>query len=141
MIRMMEDWLAALRELGESFLDVLRAEVASFQRDVAASGRLVLKGARIVVIGLVLLFWLMGTLVFASVALLSSGFGLPLWQGALIVGGVLLVGVLAMRFWAVATFRRVKSPGDLARSHGQEHADWLKSELVQGEKGPDDGTV
>ena len=140
MIRMAADWLATLRALGESFLEVVRAELVALQRDAAASARLVLKGARLVILALILLFWMVGTLVFAAVDLLRSSWDLPLWLGALIVGGVLLVGAIVMRFWAVATLRQVDGPGVLARRHATDHADWLKGELGMSSEGSDDAS-
>jgi hypothetical protein len=129
MIGFASDWLKTLRGLGESFLGVLRAEIEAFQRDAAASAKLVLKGARLVILALVFLFWLVGTLVFAGIALVSSALGVALWQAGLIVGAVLLLGVVVMRFWAVAVFRQVETPGTLLRDHVKDHQDWLKDEL------------
>ncbi len=140
MIRLAADWLATLRALGESFLEVLRAELAAFQRDATVSARLLLKGARLVILALILLFWTVGTLVFAGVAVLSSGWSLPLWLSALIVGGVLLLGAIVLRFWAVATFRRVDGPGTLVRRHATDHTDWLKDELGMSAERSDDGS-
>ncbi len=140
MIRMAADWLATLRGLGESFLAVLRAELVAFQRDAAASAHLVLKGARLVVLALIFLFWMVGTLVYASISILNHFLNTYAWLAPLIVSAVLLVAAMVMRFWAIAAFRQVSGPGGLVRRHAREHADWLKDELGMSEEETDDGS-
>ncbi len=59
----MGGWIEMFRGLGESLLDVLRAEVATLQEDLARSGRIA--GGALILLGvaLILSFWVVGLLI------------------------------------------------------------------------------
>lgn len=131
MIHMIGDWLATIRALGESFLDVLQAEWVAFKGDLQESGRLLSRGVKLIVVILFLAFWLIGLLLFALVSFLAQTLGL--WVAALIVAGGLLLVTLILGLWTRATLRRVRGPGDTAKTHMREHVDWIKGELAMTE--------
>lgn len=130
MIRVAADWLGTIRSLGDSFLEVLRAELDSLRFDLRASAKSLLHGTRLLVVALILVFWMVGSLVFAAVAFLARQNGLSMWQAALMVATGLLLAAMLMYLWARSTFRRVRSPGQTACEHARQHVAWLKTELV-----------
>ena len=130
MIRAAADWLGTLRSLGDSFLDVLRAELVSLQRDLKASAKSLLHGTRLLVVALIFIFWMMGSLVFAAIAWLNHQADLSIWLAALVVATALLLASIVMYLWARATLHRVRGPGRTAREHARQHVAWLKTELT-----------
>jgi len=128
MMQIVGDLLGTIRDLGESFIEVLRAELGALKGDLRQSGRLAFRGVKLIVVALLLAFWLIGLLAFSLVAFLAQLFGYGV--AALIVGGGLLLIVLVLGLWARATFRRVQGPGKTAQKHVREHVDWIKRELA-----------
>lgn len=122
------DLLTTIRGLGESFVEVLRAELGAFKGDLRQSGRLALRGVKLVVVAMLLAFWLIGLIAFALVAFLAPGVGYGV--AALIVGGGFLLVVLALGLWARSTFRQVQGPGKTAQRHVRDHVEWIKGELA-----------
>jgi apolipoprotein N-acyltransferase len=117
------------RSLGESLLEVLRAELTTLQEDLTVSGRhlgiaLGLFGAAVVI-----LFWIVGLLITVLVAVLYIW--LQLWAAALIV--LLLfaacAGLLAWR--GLRQVRQVENPVTTVRRHVDDHLDWLQNNLLR----------
>ena len=128
MMQIVTDLLATIRGLGESFIEVLRAELGAFKGDLRESWRLAARGVKLVVVALLLAFWLIGLLAFSSVAFLAPRFG---WGvAALLVCGAFALVVLALGLWARSTFGQVQGPGKTAQRHVREHVDWIKGELA-----------
>jgi len=136
MIRVAADWLATIRALGESFLEVLRAELGAFTADLRASRAFAVRGAKIIVAGLMVAFWCVGVFVLSAVALLAERLGL--WQAAALVATVLLLLALVLGLWARSTLRQVQAPTETARRHVQDHVDWIKGELKQTDGGDEE---
>jgi putative superfamily III holin-X len=124
----MQGWIDLFRSLGESLIEVLRAEVGSLQEDLKRSGRHL--GVALAFLGgaVLLVFWVLGLLVFSMVAVLSIW--LQLWAAALLVLALflLLTGLLAGL--GVSRLRRVENPVDSVKRHVDEHLDWWQNGLL-----------
>lgn len=128
----MNGWIEMFRGLGEALLDVLRAEVATLQEDLTRSGRIA--GGALALLGaaLILLFWIVGLLIFALVAVLHIW--LPLWAAALVVLG-LFVAVAGILGWlGVRRFKQVENPMQTVRRRVDDHLDWWQNTLLREER-------
>lgn len=128
----MQGWIDLFRSLGESLIEVLRAETGALQEDLKTSGRhmgvaLALFGAAVL-----LSFWVLGLLVFLLVALLHVW--LQLWAAALLVllafAGVMFVLALAGR----SQWRKAENPVDSVKRHVDDHLDWWQNGLLAKDK-------
>jgi hypothetical protein len=124
----MQGWIDLFRSLGESLVEVVRAEVAALQGDLKRSGRNL--GVALAFLGgaVLLVFWVLGLLVFSMVAVLSIW--LQLWAAALLVLALflLLTGLLA--WLGVSRLRHVENPVDSVKRHVDEHLDWWQNGLL-----------
>jgi Putative Actinobacterial Holin-X, holin superfamily III len=124
----MQGWIDLFRSLGESLIEVLRAEAGALQEDLKRSGRhygmaLALFGAAALVS-----FWVLGLLLFFLVALLHVW--LQLWAAALIVfllfaGAMAVLGLAGRGQW-----RKAENPVDSVKRHMDDHLDWWQNGLL-----------
>lgn len=124
----MQGWIDLFRSLGESLIEVVRAETSALQTDLKTSGRhlgiaLALLGAAVL-----LLFWVLGLAIFCLIAVLSIWF--EVWAAALIVLLVfaILMGVLVLL--GLRRLKRVENPVDTMKRHVDDHLDWWQNGLL-----------
>jgi len=124
----MQGWIDLFRSLGESLVEVLRAEVAALQEDLKRSGRSF--GVALALFGTagLLVFWILGLLIFTAIVVLSVW--LQMWAASLIVLALFIVvaGVLVWR--GLAAWRRVENPIDSVKKHVDDHLDWWQTHLL-----------
>ena len=124
----MQGWIDLFRSLGESLVEVLRAETTALQTDLKTSGKhlgiaLALFGAAVL-----LLFWVLGLLIFFVVSVLSIW--LPIWAAAGIVL-LLFLGIMAILGWlGKQRLERVENPVDTVKRHVDDHLDWWQNGLL-----------
>ena len=124
----MQGWIDLFRSLGESLIEVVRAETSALQADLKTSGRHTGIALGLLGTAVLLLFWVLGLLIFLAVAVLSVW--LQLWAAALIV---LLIFVGAMAVLIVLGLRRLKlveNPVDSVKRHVDDHLDWWQNGLL-----------
>jgi len=124
----MAGWIDLFRSLGESLLEVWRAELATLQQDLQRSGRFL--GAALGLLGaaLILLFWIVGLLLFVLVALLHVW--LAWWSASLIVL-VLFALTAGLLVWlGVRRLRQVENPVETVRRRVDNHLDWWEHGLL-----------
>lgn len=131
----MAGWIELFRSLGESMLEVLRAELAALQEDFARSGRnlgvaLALFGAAAMVA-----FWVVGLLIFLLVSLLDIWLPLSASAGIVLLLFGLIGGLLVWR--GLAHWRRVENPVENVRRRVDDHIDWWQSSLLAEPKAVD----
>ena len=124
----MSAWIDLFRSLGESLLEVVRAELAALQEDFQRSGRhfgvaLGLFGA-----ALVLLFWMVGLLLFAVVAILHVW--LPLWAAALAVLALFVLATAILGVLGTRQMRQVENPLETVRRRVDNHLDWWQHSFL-----------
>jgi hypothetical protein len=124
----MAGWIEMFRSLGESLLEVWRAELATLQDDFQRSGRHLATALGLLGAALVLVFWIVGLLLFVLVALLHVW--LPWWGASLIV--LLLFGLTAglLAGLGARRLRRVESPVETVRRRMDDHLDWWQHGLL-----------
>ncbi|HEX3556862.1 MAG TPA: phage holin family protein [Thermoanaerobaculia bacterium] len=124
----MSGWIDLFRSLGESLLEVVRAELAALQEDFQRSGRhfgvaLGLFGA-----AAVLLFWMVGLLLFAVVAILHIW--LQLWAAALIVLALFVLATAILGVLGARQIREVENPLETVRRRVDNHLDWWQHSFL-----------
>lgn len=121
-------WGRLVRELGQSWLDVLRAELAALEDDFSRSGRQLKRGAGLFGGSVALGFWAVGALVVAAIAGLAVW--LPLWAAALIVAFVFAAGAGGLAALGKKSIEQVENPLGVARRRLEDHMDWVQSRLL-----------
>lgn len=121
-------WGRLVRELGQSWLDVLRAELAALEDDFARSGRHLRRGLGLFGGAAALGFWAVGALVVAAIATL--GIWLPLWASALIVAFVFAAAAAGLALQGKKSVEQVENPVGVSRRRLEDHMDWVQSRLL-----------
>jgi hypothetical protein len=124
----MQGWIDLFRSLGESLIEVVRAETTALQADLKTSGRHMGIALGLLGAAVLLLFWVLGLLIFCVIAVLSIW--LQLWAAALIV---LLVFAAIMAVLVMLGLRRLKlveNPVDSVKRHVDDHLDWWQNGLL-----------
>lgn len=124
----MQGWIELFRSLGESLIEVVRAEVEALQGDLKRSGRHLAIALGLIGAALLLLFWVLGLLIFCVIAVLSIW--LPLWGAALIVLAVFAVVMFLLVWLGIRRFRLVENPVDSVKRHVDDHLDWWQNGLM-----------
>ena len=124
----MQGWIDLFRSLGESLIEVVRAETSALQADLKTSGKHLGIALGLLGAAVLLLFWVLGLLIFFVITLLSIW--LQLWAAALIVlllfAGVM--GVLIML--GLRRLKLVENPVDSVKRHVDDHLDWWQNGLL-----------
>lgn len=128
----MNGWIDMVRALGESLVEVLRAEVEAGRDEVARSARLLGIALALFAVAAVLSVLVSALLVVALVALLSLW--LPTWAAALIVAAVLGIGVAVLAVLGRRKLRELENPFELVKRRLADHLDWWRDRLLAGEK-------
>ena len=124
----MAGWIELFRSLGEALLEVWRAELATLQEDFGRSGSYLGRALAFFAAAAVLVFWIVGLLLFVLIALLHVW--LP-WWGASLVVLTLFVATAALLAWLGASrLRQVESPLETVRRRVDSHLDWWQHGLL-----------
>ncbi|HYH46309.1 MAG TPA: phage holin family protein [Thermoanaerobaculia bacterium] len=124
----MQGWIDLFRSLGESLIEVVRAETSALQADLKTSGRHMGLALAFFGAAVLLSFWVLGLLVFLLVTLIDIWLPLPAAAGI-----VLLFFVLVMALLGWLGYRRlqlVENPVDSVKRHVDDHLDWWQNGLL-----------
>lgn len=124
----MQPWIDLFRSLGEALLEVWRAELATLQDDLSRSGRHLGVALGLFGAAAVLLFWTVGLLLFALIALLHIW--MPWWGAALIVLALFLISMAILGRLGLNRLRKVESPVETVRRRVDSHLDWWQHGLL-----------
>lgn len=125
----MQGWIDLFRSLGESLVEVLRAETTSLQQDLKRSGRMLAIALGFLGAAAMVAFWVVGLLLFFLVSLLYLW--LELWAAALIVLGLFLVTLGILAWLGVSRLKTVENPVDSVKRHVDDHLDWWQNGLLK----------
>jgi len=124
----MKGWIELFRSLGESLIEVVRAEAEALQGDLKRSGRHLGIALGLIGAAVLLLFWVLGLLIFSVIALLSIW--LPLWGAALIVLAFFAIAMFVLIWLGIRRLRLVENPVDSVKRHVDDHLDWWQNGLM-----------
>lgn len=124
----MQPWIDLIRSLGEALLEVWRAELGTLQDDFQRSGRHL--GAALGLFGaaVILLFWIVGLLLFVLISLLHVW--LPWWGASLVVLALFLLATGVLGWLGLRRIRQVESPLETVRRRVDSHLDWWQHGLL-----------
>lgn len=124
----MTGWIELIRSLGDSLIEVFKAEMAALQEDFARSGRHLGVALGLMGAAAVLLFWIVGLVLFTLIVVLDVW--LHLWAASLIVLG-LFVAIAAVLGWlGMRRLRQVENPVENVKRRVGDHVDWWQNTLL-----------
>ncbi len=124
----MQAWIDLFRSLGESLVEVWRAEMATLQGDLERSGRHLGLALAFFGAAAVLGFWIVGLFLFVMVAVLHIW--LEWWAAALIVLGLFVLGAGLLGWLGSRRLRQVENPMSTVRRRVDNHLDWWQHGLL-----------
>lgn len=125
----MGGWIDMFRSLGESLLEVLRAELSTLQEDLTRSGRHLGVALGLFGVALIILFWLLGLLITLAIAVLCIW--LQVWAAVLIVLLVFTAGAAWLGWLGWKRIKQVENPVETVRRHVDDHLDWWQNNLLR----------
>lgn len=124
----MQGWIDLFRSLGESLIEVVRAETTALQADLKTSGRHMGLALAFFGAAALLSFWVLGLLVFLLVTLIDIW--LPLSAAAGIVFVIFFVAMLILGWLGYRRYLLVENPVDSVKRHVDDHLDWWQNGLL-----------
>ncbi|HEV2843873.1 MAG TPA: phage holin family protein [Thermoanaerobaculia bacterium] len=124
----MQGWIDLFRSLGESLVEVWRAEMANLQGDLERSGRHLGMALAFLGVAAVLFFWIVGLLLFVMITVLHIW--LELWAAALIVLGLFVLAACILGWLGARQIRQVENPMSTVRRRVDSHLDWWQHGLL-----------
>ena len=124
----MSGWIDLFRSLGESLLEVMRAELAGLQDDLQRSGRHFGVALGLFAAAAALAFWMVGLLLFVLIAVLHIW--LQLWAAALIVLALFAIAVAILGALGARRMRQVENPVETVRQRLDNHLDWWQHSFL-----------
>jgi hypothetical protein len=121
-------WVEMLRALGQSFLDLLRAEWDQLLRELGVSAKKLGIGLALLAGAGMVAFWFVAVLAFFLIMVIAIW--LPVWASAGIALLVLLLvmGVLAGLGWS--RIKSIENPVDTVGRRWDDHLDWWENRLM-----------
>lgn len=130
---MLKAWRDLFRSLGDSFLEVLSAEVVALRADLGQEGRRLGKSLALLAVALFILFWAVGIGVLVAYEILALF--MARWLAALAAFIACVLLGLAVAGIARSRLRRLRVPTAIVKQHVQNHLDWLDEEVIAPQEG------
>jgi len=121
-------WGAKIRDVGDAFLGVIRAEVAALFDDLGRSGRALVGALVWVAVAAAIAFWSVGLLVYVAVELLALV--LPRWGAAAIVLGVFVLVAVVLVLLAKKRLTSIEPPNATLRRRMEENRRWWNERVA-----------
>lgn len=120
-----------VQSVGQSVVEVVRAEVHSLLDDFQHTGRGLTFVLALAVAALILAFWAAGVGVAALVALIALR--LPVWAAAGIVFLTLMLAAGILLGWGWMKMKELETPTQTVRRHVDDHLGWWRGQLAEEE--------
>jgi hypothetical protein len=124
-------WKARVREIGESFLALLRAELAALAADLGRSGRALVRALLLVAVAFGVGFWTLGLVLYFAIELLALV--LPRWGAVGVVLALFVLVTIALVLAARWKFAAVESPAATLQRRLDENRRWWRERVVGGD--------
>jgi len=125
---LVRSWLELFRGLGQSFLDLLRAEWEQLLAELGVSGKKLAIGAACFAAAAAVGFWLAGVFTYFLIQVIAIW--LPAWAAAGVVVLVLLLLAAGLAWWGWRTLHSIENPVDTVGRRLDDHLDWWEAKLV-----------
>lgn len=123
----LRSWAAMIREVGDAFLGVVRAEIAALAQDLRSSQRKLVRVVVLAVLCGALLFWAVALAIDLAVELLSLA--LPRWGALLIVLALLVAIAVAAGAAARSRLAAIETPAETLRRRMEESRRWWRTRI------------
>ncbi|MFN7940821.1 MAG: phage holin family protein [Thermoanaerobaculia bacterium] len=121
-------WMAMLRALGRSTVELYAAEVRALADDLGRSAGQFLRALVLVGVVFALFFWILGLFIYLAVELLALW--LPRAGAVGIVLGIFVAAALATLGAARSRFAAIEAPADTVRRRLDEHGRWWRQRVI-----------
>lgn len=122
-------WSDLFRALGESLLQVFKAELAAIEEDFRRTGVHLKASLGLLGVTLVLLFWIAGLVIFTLVAVLAIW--LPLWGASLLVLALFTIVAAVLARLGIGRLRQIENPAASLKLRLDDHLDWWQHLLAE----------
>jgi len=121
-------WKERVREIGEAFLALVRAELAALAADLGRSGRALVRALLLVAIAFGVGFWTLGLLLYFSIELLALV--LPRWGAVGVVLALFVLLTVGLILAARSRFGAVESPGATLQRRLEQNKRWWREKVA-----------
>jgi len=128
-MRMRRGWVLLFRGLGESLLELLRAEVRALTDDLKATGKRLAGAVLLFVVAGFFLFWACGVLAYLAIILLSLVLSPPAAVGV-VLGALLLTSGLFV-LGGYLKLRRLEAPAATVRRRLDDSKGWWRERVLE----------
>jgi hypothetical protein len=124
-------WASLVREVGRSFLELVRAELEALIGDLQGSAHRVLRALLLAAVAGAVVFWAIGLAIDVAVELLALV--MPRWGAAATVLGALIVAAAVLIAVVRRRMRQIEAPADTLRRRVDESRAWW-TRRIEGEE-------
>jgi len=128
-MRMRRDWVQLFRGLGDSLLELLRAEVRALTDDLKATGKRLAGAVALFLVAGFFAFWSCGLIAYLAIELLASVLSRA-GAVAVVLGAFLLISALSA-LWAMLKMRRLEGPADTVRRRLDDSRGWWQQRVLE----------
>lgn len=125
-------WSDMVRNTGQSFLDLLRAELDQVVRELGVSAKRLGIGAALLIAAGMILFWWIAVLAFFLIEIMAIW--VPTWASAGIVLLILLLFIATLAFLGIRRLKSLDNPVDTVGRRWDDHLDWWENRLLPEEE-------
>jgi uncharacterized membrane protein YqjE len=125
---MRQSWSETFQTLGTAVLELLKAEIAALERDLARSGKNAALGIALVLGAGAVVFWALGVATYFLVQLVALW--LPVWVAALVVTLALAAVAGGLAFAGLRKLKKFENPLSTARRRLDDHIDWWQDRVL-----------
>lgn len=128
----LRSWIELFRSLGQSFLDLLRAEIDQVVAELGVSAKKAGIGIALLAAAAALGFWWLGVLTYFLIQVVALW--LPVWASAGVVLLVLLLLIGGLGWFGMRKLQSIENPVDTVSRRYDDHLDWWESRLLAEER-------
>ncbi len=121
-------WVELFRALGQSFLDLLRAEWDQLLRELGVSAKKLGIGVALLAGAGMVAFWFVAVLAFFLIMVIAIW--LPVWASAGIALVVLLLVMAVLAGLGWSRLKSIENPVDTVGRRWDDHLDWWENGLM-----------
>jgi uncharacterized membrane protein YqjE len=124
-------WSGLVRDVGRSFLALVRAELEALAGDLQGSARTLLRALLVAAVAGAVVFWAIGLAIDVAVELLALA--MPRWGAAATVLGLLLLVAAVLIVVVRRRMREIEAPAETLRRRIEESRAWW-TRRIEGEE-------
>lgn len=128
----LRSWMEQFRALGQSYLDLVRAEWDQLLRELMVSVKKLGIGSALLIAAGMVAFWWVAVLAFFLIMVIAIW--LPVWASAGIVLLILLLIMGVLAGIGISRLKSIENPVDTVGQRWDDHLDWWENRLLAEER-------